>query len=198
MVRQSHKCHKYKRSNTDVKLKLILPLTQMGLATLLLRMSFLYDVATRMHDSPGVHPGFILLLVLNLPVTVPVKMLLYGRLPTLWFDALMVVAIGVFWYWAALRIKIYRERGKLLLFNGTWMRISIDLLFASVGVFLAWSLVNSVRDYPFMFSPSRFGWPWFVPICASSLFWSFGSIFVFGDDLVNCVRHRSSENTSGI
>jgi hypothetical protein len=181
-----------------MKLKLILPLAQMGLAALLLRLSFLYEVAARMQDSRDMHPGFVLLLLLNLPVSVPVKMFLYGLLPTLWFDALMVVTIGVFWYWAALRMLMYRERGTLLPFNGAWMRISIDLLLVSVGVFLLWSLVEEVRDYPFMFSPSRFGWPWFVPICASSLVWSLGSILVFGYDLANCVRHRCRENTSRV
>jgi len=49
----------------DRKLRIILPLAQMVLVVLLLRLSFLYDVATRYDDSPGVHPAFILLLLVN-------------------------------------------------------------------------------------------------------------------------------------
>ena len=169
------------------------------MAALLLRPSFLYGVATRMDDSPGVHPGFVLLLVLNLPVSVPVKLLFYGRVPTLWFDALLVVTIGLFWYWVALRMLLYGERKTLLTFNSTWMRISTDLLLISVSVFLGWSIVEEIRDYPFMLSPSRFGgWLWFFPICVSFLFWSLGSMLVFSYDLANCVLHRCSGNASRV
>ena len=48
-------------------------------------------------------------------------------------------------------------------------------------------------DYPFMLSPDRLGWLWFVPICFSVLVWSIGSVLACGLDLRNCVRHWSGD-----
>jgi hypothetical protein len=110
----------------DRRLKVLLPLGQTALAALLLRLSFLYEVATQNLDCPGVYPGFVLVLVLNLPVSLPAKLLLYGRLPTFWFDALFLVATGLFWYGVASWILSCRERKVLFPFETAWMRMSAD------------------------------------------------------------------------
>ncbi len=91
-----------------VRLKYALPLGQMALAVVFLRLIFLWDVATRMDDMPGKHPAFLLLLYLHLPLMFVLKPLLFGRLPEL---ALLVAAIGVFWYCIALLIHRHNERG---------------------------------------------------------------------------------------
>jgi len=177
----------------DRKLRIILPLAQMVLVVLLLRLSFLYDVATRYDDSPGVHPAFILLLLVNFPVSVPLKLLLYGRLPPLWFDTVFVVMVGVLWSGVASCVLVYRKRQAVFPPDRAWLRVSADLLLITMGIFLVWVVAEELRDYPFMLSPSHLGgWLWFASVCISALLWSVGSVLVFGYDLGNCVRHRCS------
>ena len=171
-----------------VQIKHALPLVQMGLAVVFLRLEFLHAVAQRQADSPGVHPAFILLLLLDLPVTAPLKLAVYGLLPTLWFDALLVFAIGVFWYWFALGLHSYHERKILLPFRWAPARIIGDVLLVAAGVFVACLLLGEVRDFPNSLSPSALGWPWAIPIWASSLLWSLGPVFVFGQDLIQRAR----------
>lgn len=168
-----------------------MPLAQMMLAALLLRLSFLHDAATQYDDSRGLHPAFILLLCLNFPVSVPLKLLLYGRLSTLWFDAVFVLIVGALWYGIAICISIYRKRGIVFPPEPRWLRVPADLLVLAMGVFLVWAVGAEIRDYPFMLSPSHLGgWFWFAPICVSVLLWSVGSLLVFGYDLAKCVRRR--------
>ncbi len=169
--------------------RIILPLVQMVLAALLLRLSFLRDFATRYHDSPGVHPGFILLLYLNLPISIPLKLLLYGRLPTLWFDTAFVAMVGMLWYGVASCIAMYRERRTVVPTDRAWLRASVDLLWIAMGVFIAWMLVEELSSFRMTVFPAQLGgWFWSAAVCGSLLFWSAGSIVIFGYDLGNCVR----------
>ena len=173
------------------RLRLILPLVQMGLAAVLMRLSFLYDVATRSHDMPGVHPGFFLLLLVNFPAGPLLQVLRPRAEPSLWLGILSVLIIGVLWYGIGSWILAYRERRILFPPGRTSLRVSADLLLIAMGVLLGWAIVAEFRDYPFMISPSHFGgWFWFAPICIFALFWSVGPILVFGYDLGNYVRHR--------
>ena len=152
------------------KLRLILPLVQMGSAAWLLRLSFLYDVATRNHNMPGRHPGFFLLLLVNFPVSLPLQLLRPHSEPSVWFGIVSVLIIGLFWYGIALWILAYRERHALFKPDRTWLRVSADLLLMAMGIFLVWVVVGEFRDYPFMISPSHFGgWFWFAPICLFAL-----------------------------
>jgi hypothetical protein len=176
---------------TGGKLRVVMPLAQMMLAALLLRLSFLHDAATQYDDSRALHPAFILLLCLNFPVSIPLKLLLYGRLSALWFDVIFVSIVGALWYGIATCISIYRKRGAVFPPDRLWLRVPADLLLLAMGVFLVWAVAAELRDYPFMLSPSHLGgWFWFAPICVSSLLWSVGSVLVFGYDFANCVRRR--------
>lgn len=181
------------------KLRIILPLCQIVLAALLL-LVFLYDVAARHHDSPGLYPGFILLLSINLPVSVPLKLLLYGRLPPLWFSTVFVAMVGVLWYGVASCILVYLQRQGVFPPDRAWLRVFADVLLVAMGVFLLWAIAEELIHYPFMLSPSHLGgWLWFTPICMSVLLWSVGSVLVFGYDLRNCVRqyYKESANRTG-
>jgi hypothetical protein len=127
-----------------LRLKYALPLAQMGLAVVFLRLEFVNELAWRLADSRGFHPAFILLLCLNLPVTVPLKLTLYGYLPTLWFDAILVAAIGAFWYWVALWMHSYHERRTLLPFSLP-LQITADLLLIATGACLGWLLLGRLE-----------------------------------------------------
>jgi len=174
-------------------LRVILPLVQMALAALLLRLSFLYDVATRHHDMPGVHPGFVLLQLINLPVSLPLKLLRPRQEPPLWLGVLSVLIIGLLWYGIASWTLVYRERRTLFPSDRSdraWVRVSTDLLLIAMGATFGWAVLTEFRDYPFMISPSHFGgWFWFAPVCIFAIFWIVGSILVFGYDLTDFVRH---------
>ncbi len=174
-----------------LRLKYALPLVQMGLAVVFLRLEFVNELTWRMADSRGFHPAFILLLCLSFPVTLPLKLTLYGYLPTLWFDAIVVAAIGAFWYWAALQMHSYHERRTLLPFSSVPLQITADLLLIAIGACLGWLLLRQVREYPNYFSPFKItlspfnlGWLWLIPIWASLRIWSLGPVFVFGQDLI--------------
>ena len=162
----------------------------MTLAIPLLWLEFLHDAATRLDDARALHPAFVLLMLLNLPVGVPVKLVLWGRLPILWFDALFVLAIGIFWYGVASWIQVQKVHKTFLPFKRKWMRVTVDLLLTSPGVFLAWTLVDAIRNDA-QLSPSHFGgWLCFGPICAAWLLWVLGTLVIFGYDLVQCGRRN--------
>jgi hypothetical protein len=89
----------------QLKPRYVLPLAQMALAVVCLRLEFLSDVAQQGMDSRSFSPAFILLLYLNLPISVPPKFFVWGHLPTFWFDAIFVAAVGAFWYWVVRHIQ---------------------------------------------------------------------------------------------
>jgi hypothetical protein len=181
-----------------MRLRYVLPLAQMALGAIFLRLSFVYEVAQRMADSRGVPPAFVLLLCLNLPVSIPLKLTVWGYLPTLWFDALFVSVIGVFWYWVALGIHRYNERKSVFLFARVALRITTDLGVIAMGAFLGWSLVEDAGEQHSIISrlsPSALGWWWSIPTYGSLRIWSLGPILLFGTDLIQCIRHGPQTRT---
>jgi hypothetical protein len=165
-----------------VKLKYVLPLAQMALAVVLLRLSYLWMRTITHSDSPGPDPAFSLLLSINAPAALA-RTLWSHRLPYLWDNVTFVAAIGMFWYWIALNIQSWRERRRtLLLFAWTPLRIGADLLVIAGGVCLVWLCLDAM-------SGPHVPWLWFVP--TSILIWSVGPMFFFGRDLIHCVRRKS-------
>jgi hypothetical protein len=120
-------------------LKVILPLSQAALAALLLRQSFLYDAATRLDDSRGVHPAFTLLLLVNFPVCVLLRELLIGRMGSPWFSLLILVVVAGFWFGIAEWVSSYRKRGSIFPAQWRWLRISADLFLIGMGGLLSWA-----------------------------------------------------------
>ena len=176
-----------------VRLKYALPAVQIALAVLSVRQSFLWDIAARGNDAPGKHPAFKLLICINLPVSVVLKPILVLPGPTLWDSVMFVTAIGMFWYWIALRIQRYKERRTLFLFAWLPLRITTDMFLIALGASLAWLLIVEARDYPHNspISPNILGW-WFVPTFTSLLLWALGPIFIFGSDLIWCLRREQA------
>ena len=190
------KCYKW--LHMRLRLKYALPILQMALAAIFLRLSFLWDVAARGNDSPGKHPAFILLACLNLPVALFLRPILDLPLPALWDNAMYAAGIGIFWYWVARRVQRYKERRTLFLFAWAPLRVTIDLFLIGIGAFLLWSLIENARSYPHngRLSPDNLGWWWFIPTLACLLFWMLGLIVVFGTDLTQCLRGMFSRATA--
>jgi len=175
-----------------VRLKYALPLGQMALAVVFLRLIFLWDVATRMDDMPGKHPAFLLLIYLHLPLMFVLKPLLFGRLAEL---ALLVAAIGVFWYCIALLIHRHNERGTVFPTGWVALRIAADVVLIAIPMCLGLLFIESVRDYPNIYAlPRSFeGWSWFLPTYGSVLMWILGPIVIFGSDLIRFLRRGSPQ-----
>ena len=181
-----------------VRLRYALPLAQMALAVVFLRLIFLWDVATRGDDMPGRHPAFQVLIYLHLPLMLVFKELLFGRLPEL---AVLVAAIGGFWYWIALLVHRYNERRTI--FPPAWgtLRIVADLALITMGASIGWLSIENIRDYPDMYSPlpqSFLGWSWFIPTYGFLLMWILSPIVVFGSDLVQYLRRKSPHTVNSV
>lgn len=180
-----------------VGFKYALPLFQMALADVLLRVSSSWNLATRTAGMRGMHPGFLLLLSINLPVALPFKSV-YGDALPLWAEVVLIAAIGMFWYWIASRINSWQQRGTPPLFAWAPLRVTVDVLLIAAGFYLAWGIAEYVISIPAeILSPSYLG-PYFVPVWASLLTWSVGLALVFGYDLVQCVRGNGRHTASAL
>jgi hypothetical protein len=177
------------------RLKYALPLGQMALAVVFLRLIFLWDLATRMDDMPGKHPAFLLLLYLHFPLMLILKPLLFGRLPEL---ALLVAAIGAFWYCIASLVYRHNERGTVFPTGWVALRIAADVMLVAMPTCLGLLFFENVRDYPEIYVlPQSFeGWSWFLPTYGSLLMWILGPIFIFGSDLVRCLRRGNPQTAN--
>lgn len=170
-----------------VGFKYALPLFQMALAGTLLRVNSSWNAATRMDDMPGMHPGFLLLLSINLPVALPFKSI-YGTALPLWAQLVLIAEIGIFWYWIASRINSWRQRGAPLFFAYVPLRLTVDVLLIACGSYLAWGIAEYAISIPaVILSPTHLG-PYFFPVWAALLTWSIGLALACCYDLVQCIR----------
>jgi hypothetical protein len=160
-----------------VRLKYALPLAQMALAVVFLRLTILWIMATRGDDAPGQHPAFHLLLYLNLPIMPILKRLLFGSLLDL---ALLVAAIGVFWYCIALLIHRYKERGTVFPTGWVALRMAADVVLIAMptclGPLFVLEFIENAKDYPAIntFPWSDEVWWWCVPTYGALLMWILG------------------------
>src|SRR5579871_2485902 len=168
-----------------MRLNYVLPLAQMALAALLLRLWFLGDLAQRFLDSRGLPPAAVLLLCLDFPIGVPLKLELWGYLPQLSFDALFVAATGALWYCVALGVHSYRQ-GRSLTFEWKPLRVMADLLLVGMGACLGWLLLDSDS----VLSRNYLGWRYFLAAWTSLIWWSLGSILFSCLDLTRCIRGK--------
>lgn len=177
---------RFRGRTIQVKLRYVLPLAQMALAVVFLRWSDLWmRAAMRVNHMPGPAPAFTLLMSMNPPVAL-VRGFLYWHWSPLWDRILSVTTIGALWYWVALNIDSWRERRAILQFAWVPLRMGTDLMVTAIGACLGFFCVASMMS-------SLLPLPWLVPTYASLLIWSLGPMFIFGRDLVYCVRRRSPQ-----
>jgi hypothetical protein len=171
-----------------MRLKYALPIAQMALSVVLLRASFLWNATGHLADGP--HPAFLLLIRLHLPLMLVVKPLMFGDIPAL---AVLVLAIGAFWYCVVLLLYRRNEHGTPFPTDWFSLRIVADVALIGAVAYLGWLFAENIRDYPLMYAlPRSFEeWLWFLPTHCSSLMWILGPIFVFGIDLFRCFGRSS-------
>jgi len=186
------------------KLKYVLPLTQMALCLALIWRSELWlKAAARIMDIPGPAPAFTLLVSINPPAAI-VRALWerYLRLPALWDDVMLVVAVGFLWYWVALNIHYWHQRRTVCMFSWLPLRLAGDALLIAAGVF--WGFISLGHDFAVIdivrgvrgealrnsFPITYSGWLWFTINVGLALAWSFSLIYFFGRDVISCARGR--------
>jgi len=171
-----------------VRLKYGLPLAQMALAVALLWWSNRWlTAAIQINDSPSTAPAFTLLVFINAPAALA-RALWFRHVDGLWDDVMFVASIGMSWCWVALNINSWQERSTLLLFTWVPLRLAADLLLIALsGCFVWFSRRIDIAHLP---------WQWLVPTLTSALIWSVGPVFVFGGDLIHCLRHNTLRTAS--
>jgi len=163
-------------------------------------------------DMPGPSsPLFAVLLAINAPLAVPralweaISFALWGsrtHLPYWWSVAVLVAAVGLIWYWAALNLQALRKRGTVLMFSWRPVRFSTDTLLIAVGLVFGLFGASSARGFTSDLQSDLRGLSCYGPvwlyalsdaIMASALFvWSFALVLFFGRDFIHCVRGRTA------
>jgi hypothetical protein len=164
-----------------VRLKYALPLVQMALAIALIWESRRELAAVQFHA--GTTPSFSLLVLINPPPTW-LRGVWFNYVDNPWFDVVIFVAsIGVFWYLIGLSADYWPKRNTLLLFTRKPLRVTADLALIALGPYFVW-LVESV-------DVAHLPWQWKAPAWASVFCWLLGPAFIFGRDLIDCIRHKA-------
>ena len=127
--------------NMRVKLRYVLPVAQMALAVCLLWWTNLWwKSVARFDDMPGTAPAFKVCISINAPIML--FQLLWSRyLSTFGDTLLLVLAVGVLWYWVGLNVESWQRNRTVVMFGWAPLRMGGDLLLIAVGVF--WGLTFS-------------------------------------------------------
>ena len=149
-----------------MKLKYVLPVTQMTLAVVLLWWTIASERTEMRHsDMPGTPAVFTFLGSINAPLVLP--RVLFWYLPGWWNEIAFIVAIGLLWYWVALNIYSWKRERTLFTFSWVPLRLAGDVVAVGFGGILAYISWNYIR-YFFFYS----NWSWFIPSTGRSLAWS--------------------------
>jgi hypothetical protein len=167
-----------------MKLKYALPLAQMALAVALIWWHH-WELA-RMRHPAGVTGPFTLLVLINAPAAM-VRMLWFNYVDDPWDEMLLVASIGVFWYLVGLILDYWQRQDTFLLLTWKPIRVAADLALIALGPYFIWLLRRvDVADMP---------WQWEAPALACVFGWLLGPAFIFGRDLIQCIRSKGSPPT---
>ena len=195
-----------------IKLKYALPIGQIVLVLGLLRWSYLSSrAAQRICDMPGPDPAWKLAFSVNGPVFLARQFWSALRPSTVAFDpivyfvvddAMLIVAVGLFWYCVALNIYSWRLRRTVFMFSRVPLRLVGDALLITAGVILGWWSVTLGHDLvqtrafpPGMGCFGSLTWSWWLPsvfTAGISFGWSVILILMFGRDFRHCLFRRKS------
>jgi hypothetical protein len=190
-----------------MRIKYALPIVQMILASLLMRWDNALQIAAFKArpscDMPGPTPAFTALISINAPLALPRVIWDRYLLSYNWSFAILVAAVGLFWYWIGLNAEAWRHQKKVLMFSWRPARSVIDTLLVASGIVFSLLGASNMRDavrYAHLEMQGRgcFGPnPWFsllpnVIIACCLLGWAFTLVFFFGRDLVHSARRNST------
>jgi hypothetical protein len=171
----------------------LLPLAQMVIAGALLWWSEIFRALTHFHDMPGPDRAFALCISINAPVFL-LRALWFRHLSG-WHDhALLIVVIGLLWFWVALNITSWQRRKAVRTFSWKPLRLAGDLLPTAVGALLGFVFVMNFPEvvrgikYSRDFTEAL----WLASEPALFLAWSIALVFFFGRDLIHCVSPTKS------
>jgi hypothetical protein len=166
-----------------VRLRYALPLAQTALAVALISQSRRELAAAHIHA--GTVPAYSLLVLIN-PPPVMLRSLWFDHVDNVWSnDGLFVASIGLFWYLVGLSIDFYQKSKTKFPLP---LRIPADLVFIALGPYFIW-LFRRV-DVAHML------WRWKGPALVCVFCWLLGPAFIFGRDLIHCLRCKGSPPAS--
>jgi hypothetical protein len=135
-----------------------------------------------MHLLGGTTNYFALLVLINPPAAM-LRNVWFNYVDIPWSDVMFVASIGLFWYWVGLNINSWQKRRTLLMFTWVPLRVIGDLVLIAFGPYFIWFLRRlDVADMP---------WQWEAPALACVFCWLLGPAFIFGRDLIHCLRKAS-------
>jgi hypothetical protein len=160
-----------------LKLRYVLPVTQMALAYALLLWSQVWEriLTQRVHGMVGPLPPFNLLVLLNLPAAI-LRGFWFRYLPSPWDDFLLIPVIGLLWYWVALNIESWRKAKGVLRFKSIHAQIAADALPIVGGLAIAFVCIFNMRRS--MYSPV-----FFILFETFGFLWCAFLIFFFSRDM---------------
>jgi hypothetical protein len=177
-----------------LRLYALLPLAQMVIAGGLLWWSNLFRALTHLQDMPGPDRAFILCISINAPVFL-LRALWFRHLSG-WHDhALLIVVIGLLWFWVALNITSWQSRRAVRMFAWKPLRSAGDLLLTAVGGLLGFVVVMNFPEVAIRikYSQNLTEALWLASEPALFLAWSIVLIFFFGRDFIHCFSTQSDD-----
>ena len=151
--------------NVRVKLRYVFPAAQMALAVGLIWWSDQwFKVQMRLQDMPGPAPAFRLCISINAPIALP-RALIFRHLSASWDYVVLVLAVGILWYWVALNVESWRRNRAVLGFRWIPLRLAVNLLLIAMGAFWGLTFIVEVRGLRLRIWIGR-------ARCGSAVFWA--------------------------
>jgi hypothetical protein len=162
-----------------LKLKYLLPVTQIVFAIFLLHQQQLWIIQNRHQDMPSPGAAATVLALINSPIAV-LRGIWSRSFHVFWPDWFFVLVLAVFWCWAGQEIESrLGRRGQATVARESF-RIAADVLltWCSVGLVFGSRYID-VRWFP---------WPYIVVSVMFFLFWTLVPLLLLVRDLLSIAR----------
>lgn len=193
--------------SSENRIKYALAAAQMVLAWTLIRVDNALALAEIAHthrcDSPGPTPALEVLLRINAPLVLPRALwealgsALWGEYPYLsyyWSVGMLIVVVGLLWYWVGLNVQAWRQRRAVLMFSWRPARFVADALFVGAGLVCGLATSPVIEFMPRTiqgagcYGPMWMYWLSSIISAFALLGWSFVLVVFYGRDFIHCTR----------
>lgn len=196
-----------------LRLRYVMPAVQMAVAIGLYRwddywLAAMYRVSR--HESyMGPSPGLTILTSLSAPVVL--VRVLCDRLVFLWYRyphhdsewwmlsfpelvkrAILIVTIGVLWYWVVRNFESWQRMRALYISSRFALRLLSDMFLIAIGLVCG---LLALREYLYLRMPLSLSW-WHWLSCLFSAMWAGALIYLMGRDFIRTVRVRIARGAS--